>query len=126
MNVLITGVRSFWNVDLIEAAVLRSKFNVTKVISGLASGVEYGALRWAHAHNVRTVGFDIWPYKGAVNPEMARLTDMIAHSEAMIFITDGRGIKGQKAFDLAKLKGIPIFTMKFKKEDWYVAPKGGA
>lgn len=119
MNVLITGVRTFWSEDLIDSAVNQSGFKVTKVISGLGAGVEYGALRWAYAHNVRTVGFDLHPYRNERDPEGARLVDMVHHSQAMIYIMDQKDRKSKKVYDLAKAKGIPIFKLVFNKEDWH-------
>jgi hypothetical protein len=118
VNVLITGDRGFWTEKLVAFAIHKSAFHISRLISGLGPGIEWGALRWAINRGIRTMGFDKGPYLQKPNPEMARVEDMVAHAQAVILVTSRPSPKVKRVEALAKKAGLPIFHLEFKKEEW--------
>ncbi len=102
MNVFITGSRDFWKPALIEEAISESGFKITKVVSSLARGIEYGALRWANINKVPTVGFDSYPYRDKDDPEAYRLLDMLQYAEAAIIIVEN----GNEPAKVRRMEGM--------------------
>jgi hypothetical protein len=105
---------------LIDYAIDVSGFHIKKLVTGLQNGVEYGALRWANAKGIPAVGFDIWPYKQAKNPETARMMDMLAYCEAAIVITED---VSDKWTQLVRAHVLQVFIFPFSKSNWRLSPE---
>jgi hypothetical protein len=82
MKIVIAGSRSIINYDLLEFAIYRSKFvNITEVISGKASGVDFLGEQWARKNNIPIIEFPAkWNLLGKRagyerNKEMAQYCD---------------------------------------------------
>jgi hypothetical protein len=117
MKTIIAGSRNITNYDLVESIIIESGFDITKVISGMAKGVDSFGELWAHYNNI---GCHLCPAKwkredGTVdrsagykrNVEMAEIADALI----VIILDDSKG--STHMLNIAKEKGLKIFEKRF-------------
>lgn len=117
MKTIIAGSRTINDYALVEEAIKESGFEITKVISGMAKGVDILGERWAHNNNI---GIHLCPAKwkredGTVdrsagykrNVEMAEIADALI----VIILDDSKG--STHMLNIAKEKGLKIFEKRF-------------
>jgi hypothetical protein len=89
MRVIIGGSRSISTMAALEAAVARSRFAISAVITGNSRGVDALAVDWARLHGIEvTVLAPEWSRYGG-RAEHLRNQQMIARAQGCIAIWDG-------------------------------------
>ena len=110
MKVIIAGSRSIDNYAMLLAAIAESKFNITAVISGAATGVDYLGERYAHEHGLPVKQYmPKWKELGE-NAEEMRNFDMAADADACLVIWDGSSPGTKSLIIQAAKRNIPIFV----------------
>lgn len=109
MKVIIAGSRWIIDHDTVARAIEASGFEVSRVISGGARGVDSVAIAWAAVRNIPcTVLAPDWHYSGrgaAIlrNIEMAKLAD------ALIAVWDGESTGTGHMIGVAKARRLPTY-----------------
>jgi SLOG family YspA-like protein len=113
MRVIIAGSRSFDNnsklMGMVMDAVLKSKFQITEVVSGGALGVDMAGENWAHIYGVPVKLFIPDWNKYGKSAGMIRNADMVEYADALIVLWDGKSKGTANTIKRAKALGIPIY-----------------
>jgi hypothetical protein len=127
MKVIIAGSRGITQMQAVEEAVKNSGFEITKVISGGAKGVDSLAIDWARANSVP---YNVMPAKwkdirvdGAVVKEnsygkynaiagLMRNEQMATVGDALIAIWDGQSRGTKNMIEMAEKYGLKIYIEK--------------
>jgi len=115
MKVCIAGSRDIKNYALVCAAVEASKFDITEVVSGHATGVDQLGERWALNNDIPVKMFKAdWNQYGKSagvrrNAKMAAY--LKTHSGALISIYDGISTGTLDMLDRAQAYGITTFLV---------------
>lgn len=89
MKVIIAGSRSITDTEAVEAAVLRSPFSITEVISGHAAGVDTIGEALSHKLQAKLVIFHAnWRLYGK-SAGFTRNSEMADYADALILIWNG-------------------------------------
>ena len=95
MKVIIAGSRDIDDYDIIDAAVKRSGYNITEVVSGTARGPDKLGEEYAINHDIPIKKFPAdWNYHGKVAGYI-RNKEMGDYCDAAIILWDGKS-KGTK------------------------------
>lgn len=90
MRVIVAGSRHITDYALLEKAVLDSKFNITEVVWGKATGVDRLGFDWAIKNGVTIKGFTAeWNSFGRAAGPM-RNREMCDYADALILLWDGK------------------------------------
>jgi hypothetical protein len=108
MKVIIAGGRDITDYNLVLSAIQESGFEITEVISGMASGVDELAVRYAKENNLPLQEF--WAewnsYGKSAGP--IRNRQMASSADALIAIWDGKSRGTKNMIDEATKKGLKI------------------
>ena len=89
MKVIIAGTRSIKDYKLVVDTIQRSGYDITEVVSGCATGVDWLGEQWARANNIpNKVMPDDWNRHGKGAGPM-RNRQMAEYADAAIIIWDG-------------------------------------
>lgn len=110
MKVIIAGSRSINDYTLVEKAVEQSGFPITEVVSGCAKGVDTLAIRFAEFNELPVKRFhaDWDKYKKAAG--YRRNGEMATYADALIAIWDGHSPGTVHMINIAKERGLKVFT----------------
>ena len=108
MKVIIAGGRDITDYNLVLSAIQESEFEITEVISGMASGVDELAVRYAKENNLPLQEFWAeWNFYGkSAGP--IRNRQMASSADALIAIWDGKSRGTKNMIDEATKKGLKI------------------
>lgn len=111
MRVIIAGSRSIPDYAIVSRAIVESGFEITKVISGHARGVDRLGELWARKHKIPIQTFiPDWDRHGKIaghlrNAEMAKVAD------ALILIWDGMSHGSASMLRIAQEKKLKVFVL---------------
>jgi len=113
MKVIIAGSRSFDSdinlIGMVMDAVLKSKFQITEVVSGGARGVDQAGEYFAQLYNIPCkIFYPDWNKHGKA-AGVIRNADMAEYSEALIVLWDGESKGTANMIKRAKALGLPIY-----------------
>jgi hypothetical protein len=104
------GLRGLGDYELVDLAVKRSGFNVVKVISGTARGIDQAGEKWAEKTGIPVEKFPAnWEAEGKA-AGFNRNSRMSFHADALIAIWDGES-RGTKHM-IEQMDGKPVYVMK--------------
>lgn len=111
MKVIIAGSRGFTNPNIVVAAVVKSKFPVTEVVSGGARGIDRFGEMFAKANNIPIKQF-IPDWSKGRGAGLARNRDMAEYGEALIAIWDGESRGTANMIREAEKRGLPVYVFR--------------
>lgn len=110
MVVIIAGSRDYHDYDTLLEAIQESGFTITEVVSGMASGVDQLAIKYAKENNLPLQEFHAdWKKHGkSAGPIRNRL--MADNADALIAIhtNNSRGTKNM--IETAREKGLEVYV----------------
>jgi hypothetical protein len=111
MRVIIAGSRTIRQYEKVCEAVQLSGFAISRVVSGLAQGVDMLAVRYALEQGLPCDPFPAEGKKWGRRAGYRRNEQMAQHADALIAIWDGRSPGTRHMIEVAKERGIPIFVV---------------
>lgn len=109
MKVIIAGSRGFTNPAIVVAAIVKSKFVITEVVSGGARGIDRFGEMWAKANNVPIKQF-IPDWATGRGAGFARNIEMADYAEALIAVWDGVSRGTAQMIREAKKRGLKVYV----------------
>ena len=112
MKTIIAGSRTINDYALVEEAIKESGFEITKVISGMAKGVDTLGEIWAHRNNI---GIHYCPpdwKKFGKSAGYIRNTEMAEIADALIVIIEGESRGSTHMLKIATEKGLQVFCQR--------------
>lgn len=133
MKTIICGPRDLKDYQLVCDAVVASKFEITEVVSGAATGVDTLGEKWAAEHAIPFKQFPArwnamtqpgciektnqWGKPYNANAGFYRNEEMAKYAEACIAVQDGNDTPGTgHMIKTAEAAGIKIYVHKKKKD----------
>lgn len=110
MNVIIAGSRTYEDYDVLLDCIEQANINITKVISGGASGVDKLGERYAQENNkMLEVHLAQWNKHGkAAGP--IRNRQMAAVADGLIALWDGKSPGTKNMIDEANKKNLVVYV----------------
>jgi predicted Rossmann fold nucleotide-binding protein DprA/Smf involved in DNA uptake len=110
MRVIIAGMRTFTDYDVVESAVVDSGFVVTAVVSGKATGVDYLGEKYAEKYGlpVHEYPADWNRFKRAAGP--IRNAQMAANADALVAVWNGVSSGTKNMIDQAIKRGLKVYV----------------
>jgi YspA, cpYpsA-related SLOG family len=110
MKVIIAGSRTITDYATVCRAVERSGFSISRVLSGMAAGVDTLAVRYA-----KDSGLPLDPYPAQWNKwgrsaGYKRNVLMADNADALIAVWDGRSPGTRHMIQVAKARGVQVFV----------------
>jgi hypothetical protein len=111
MKVIIAGSRGFTNPNIVVAAVVKSQFSITEVVSGGARGIDRFGEQYAKDNNIAVKRFlpDWSKGRGA---GLARNVDMAKYADALIAIWDGESRGTAHMIREAEKHGLKVYIFR--------------
>ena len=110
MRVIIAGSRGINHYAKVCDAVKRSTFPISRVLSGMAGGVDSLAVRYASENGLPCDRFPAEWSKWGRRAGYLRNTQMAQHAAALIAVWDGRSPGTKRMIEVAKARGLPVFV----------------
>jgi hypothetical protein len=110
MRTIIAGSRGINDYDLLLEAIKKSEFEITKVISGGAYGVDKLGERYAKENNIE---LEVYPANWAVHGRSAgykRNVEMAEVADALIALWDGASRGAESMISIAREKKLKGFV----------------
>lgn len=111
MRVIIAGSRGITDFAAVCDAVQRSDFPITRVLSGMARGVDTLAIRYAEENRLPLDAFPAQWGKWGRSAGYRRNVEMAQNADALIAIWDGQSPGTKHMIDVAKARGLRIFVV---------------
>ena len=111
MRVIIAGSRNIHDYAKVCDAVQRSGFAISRVVSGLAGGVDMLAVRYALEQGLPCDPFPPQWKKWGRSAGYRRNEQMAQHADALIAIWDGRSPRTRHMIAAAKTRGLPVYVV---------------
>lgn len=117
MRVIIAGSRSIHDYAEIAIAVEESGFDVTKVVSGRAMGVDMLGESWADENDVPIKKFPVsnadWKKWGS-SAGKRRNSEMAEYGDALVAVHDGISTGTQNMIDQMRFRKKPVFVRRVR------------
>jgi hypothetical protein len=110
MKVIIAGSRGIHDYAAVCGAVQRSGFAISRVVSGMAGGVDTLAVRYAGDNGLPCDRFPADWRKWGRSAGYRRNAEMAEHADALIAVWDGRSPGTRHMIGVAKTRGLPVFV----------------
>jgi hypothetical protein len=110
MRVIIAGSRAINDYAKVCHAVQRSGFPISRVLSGMAGGVDSLGIRYAAEKGLPCDRFPAEWSKWGRRAGYRRNTQMAQHADALIAVWDGRSPGTKHMIEVAKARGLPVFV----------------
>jgi YspA, cpYpsA-related SLOG family len=111
MRTIIAGSRTINDSQLVEAAIDRSGFDITTVISGTAGGVDKLGELWALDNQVPILFFPAnWREHGK-KAGFIRNSEMADHADGLIAVWDGKSKGTKMMIDIARGRELEVFIV---------------
>jgi YspA, cpYpsA-related SLOG family len=111
MRVIIAGSRTITDYARLCDAVRRSGFAVSRVVSGMAAGVDSLAVRYAALHGLPCDRFPAEWRKYGRSAGYRRNVQMAQHADALIALWDGQSPGTRHMIETAKARGLAVFVL---------------
>ena len=111
MKVIITGSRGIKDISKVEAAIKKSKFKITEVVSGTARGVDRLGERWALDNNILIKKFPADWNKHGKSAGYIRNVEMAKYADALIAIWDGESAGTAHMIKTATKQGLMLIII---------------
>jgi YspA, cpYpsA-related SLOG family len=111
MRVIIAGSRTIRQYAKVCEAVQLSGFAISRVVSGLAEGVDMLAVRYALEQGLPCDPFPPQWKKWGRSAGYRRNEQMAQHADALIAIWDGRSPGTRHMIAVAKTRGLPVYVV---------------
>lgn len=110
MKVIIAGGRDFHDYNTVLDAIIESNFNIQEVVSGMATGVDTLATRYAAAADVPLAEFPAdWATHGrAAGP--IRNRQMAEYADALIAVWNGKSPGTKNMIEQATKMGLQVYV----------------
>lgn len=114
MKTIIAGSRGINDLDQVIEAVLQSRFDITEVVSGTASGVDRLGESFAREHNCPVKRFPAdWKQFGkSAGPR--RNKQMGDYADVLIAVWDGKSRGTKQMIEYMKSLGKPVYVHEVK------------
>ena len=109
MRAIIAGSRAINSYEIVRAAVRASGFNITRVISGRAHGVDRWGELWAFRHKVPCSLYPADWRKHGREAGFRRNEEMANSADALIAVWDGDSPGTRHMIATAKRKGLQVY-----------------
>lgn len=108
MKTIIAGTRTINDIKILEETINNIDFNITKVVSGTAKGIDKLGEQWAHNNNISIERYPAnWDRYGR-SAGYIRNSEMANNAEALIAIWDGKSKGTKNMIQEAKRKGLKV------------------
>lgn len=119
MRVIIAGSRTVTDYEFVKKVIEASGFRITRVVCGMANGVDLLGKRWAEENNIPV---DKFPAKWKLYGKSAgykRNVEMAENADALIAIQQNNSPGTMHMINIAKEKGLGayIYTFNTNKEN---------
>lgn len=111
MRVIIAGSRTIRQYAKVCEAVQLSGFAISRVVSGLAEGVDMLAVRYALEHGLPCDPFPADWKKWGRRAGYLRNEQMAQYADALIAVWDGKSPGTRHMIEVAKARGLPVFVV---------------
>ena len=111
MKVIIAGSRGINDYAKVCDAARESSFPISRVLSGMARGVDTLAVRYATENGLARECFPAEWSKGGRGAGNRRNVQMAQNADALIAIWDGKSPGTKHMIDVAKAHGLRIFVV---------------
>jgi len=110
MNTIIAGSRTITDPSTVVQAITASGWNITRVLSGLAKGVDKLGMDWADRNGIPVDEYPAhWELEGK-RAGYLRNERMAESADALIAIWDGRSKGTGHMIDIARREGLRVFV----------------
>lgn len=110
MKTIIAGSRTITDIKHVTAAVNESCFEITKVISGGAPGVDRLALQYAKEKSLPVIIMKADWDKHGRKAGYLRNKAMADVAHALIAVWDGKSLGTKHMIDIARKKGLMVYV----------------
>lgn len=110
MRVIIAGSRSITSYATVCEAIKASGFDITKVVSGCARGVDQNGEEWAFNHKIPVKLFHAFWNEEGKQAGPRRNQRMAEYAEALIAIWDGLSPGTRDMIERANKHGLKVFV----------------
>jgi hypothetical protein len=110
MRVIIAGSRAITDFPTVCDAVQRSGFPISRVLSGMARGVDALAIRYAQEKGLPLDPFPAQWTKWGRGAGYKRNVQMAQNADALIAIWDGASPGTKHMIQVAKSRGLRVFV----------------
>jgi YspA, cpYpsA-related SLOG family len=110
MKVIIAGSRGITDFATVCDAVQRSGFPITRVISGMAKGVDTLAVRFATDNGLPCDRYPADWTKWGRGAGYKRNVEMARNADALIALWDGQSRGTRHMIQVAKARGLQVFV----------------
>ena len=117
MHVIIAGSRAITDYARVADAVQRSGFAITRVVSGMAAGVDSLAIRYAAEHGLPCDRFPAEWKRWGRSAGYRSTARWPGTPSALIAVWDGNSPGTRHMIELAKSRGLRIFVLKANGEN---------
>jgi len=111
MKVIIAGSRGIKDYATVRDAVQRSDFPISRVLSGMAQGVDALAVRYAKENSLPCDRFPAEWSKWGRSAGYRRNVQMAQNADALVAVWDGKSPGTKHMIDVAKARGLRIFVV---------------
>ena len=109
MKVIIAGSRTINNLQIVEKAIKKSKFDITEVVCGEANGVDKLGKIWAFNNKILVKSFPAkWKLYG-LSAGYKRNEEMANYADALIAVWDGVSSGTRNMIRIAKKKELKVY-----------------
>lgn len=117
MHTIIAGSRDIFDYSLLIRAITDSHFNITRIISGAAPGVDTLAIQYALAQNVPLTTYPAEWTKHGRSAGHIRNRQMAEVSDALIAIWDGKSPGTSSMIAIARELKLTTFVFRTDPPD---------
>lgn len=110
MRVIIAGSRVITDYAMLCQAVEQSGFSISRVLSGMATGVDTLAIRYAREHGLPLDPFPAQWNKFGRSAGYRRNAQMAEKADALIAVWDGQSPGTRHMIEVAKPQGLKVFV----------------
>lgn len=111
MRTIIAGGRDIWRYDVLEQAVDEIDWPITRVVSGMARGMDSVGWAWAHLNGIPIDEcWADWDGKGKA-AGILRNIHMAHHADALILVWDGQSKGSGHMLRVSKSMGLRHYTV---------------
>jgi hypothetical protein len=110
MKVIIAGSRGITDFATVCDAVPRSGFPITRVVSGMAQGVDTLAIRYGTENGLPCDRFPAEWSKWGRSAGYRRNVQMAQNADGLIAVWDGKSPGTKHMIDVAKARGLRVFV----------------
>ena len=114
MKVIVAGCRWFMNYNVVKLAIRNSGFDIDKIITGGATGVDRCAKRFAETY---AIPLDTYEAEWKIHGKSAgpiRNAEMAKNANALVAVWDGKSRGTKNMISTAKNAGLKVFIWKIE------------